>query len=60
MPCLLRALTAESHLGGGVLRPFVFLLSTIVRALMSLAVLLLGKAHKDSVHTVVIAIVYRH
>ena len=43
---------AETHLGGGAMSPFVSPLSAMAR--LSSA----GKAHEDSVHIVVIAVVY--
>jgi len=48
---------AETHLGGGVMSPFVSQLSAIARA-HDPVVQLSGKAHEDSVHIVVIAVVH--
>ena len=51
---------AETHLGGGDMSAFVSPLAAIARALSPLpvAVPFLGKAHEDSDHTAVIAVVH--
>ena len=51
---------AETHLGGGVMSAFVFLLATIAQVFSStfIASKAREKARKDSDHTVVIAVVY--
>ena len=52
---------AETDLGGGDTSAFVVLSAAIARPLrLSLPVQLLGKAHEDSDHTVVIAVVAVH
>ena len=51
---------AETHLGGGDMSAFVSPLAAIARALhrLPVAVPFLGKAHEDSDHTAVIAVVH--
>ena len=52
---------AETHLGGGDTSAFDVLSAVIARPLrLSLPVHLLGKAHKDSDDTVVIAVVHQY
>ena len=50
---------AETHLGGGVMSPFVSPLSTIARAHdpTVVGIIALRKAHEGSVHIIVIAVV---
>ena len=50
----------ETHLGGGDMNAFVSPLAAIARALLRLlvAVPFYGKAHEDSDHTAVIAVVH--
>ena len=51
---------AETHLGGGDMSAVVSPLAAIARALhrLPVAVPFLGKAHEDSDHTAVIAVVH--
>ena len=52
---------AETHLGGGDMSAFVSPLAAIAqaRSRLPVAVPFLGKAHEDSDHTAVIAVVHR-
>ena len=51
---------AETHLGGGDMSALVSPLAAIARALhrLPVAVPFLGKAHEDSDHTAVIAVIH--